>query len=53
MQIILAACAATIATCFAPGGNCALVAIGAIEAAQHEILVNAYAFTTARAFPEH
>jgi hypothetical protein len=44
MQIIFVA--ATIATCFAPEGNCALLAIGAIDAAEHEIVVNAYAFTT-------
>jgi phosphatidylserine/phosphatidylglycerophosphate/cardiolipin synthase-like enzyme len=49
MQIIFVA--ATIATCSAPEGNCALLAIGAIDAAQHEILVNAYAFTTGSGIP--
>jgi hypothetical protein len=48
MQIIFAA---TIATCFALERNCALLAIDEIEAAQHEILVNAYAFTTGSGIP--
>jgi hypothetical protein len=32
-----------IVTCFAPEQNCALLAIGAIDAARYEILVNSYA----------
>jgi phosphatidylserine/phosphatidylglycerophosphate/cardiolipin synthase-like enzyme len=51
MQIVFAAFAATVATCFAPEGNCALLAIGAIDAAQREILVNAYALTTVSGIP--
>jgi hypothetical protein len=51
MQIVLAAFAAIVATCFAPEGNCALVSIGAIDAAQHEIFVNAYALTTVSGIP--
>jgi phosphatidylserine/phosphatidylglycerophosphate/cardiolipin synthase-like enzyme len=46
-----AAVAATIATCFAPEQNCALLVIGEIEAARHEILVNAYGFTTVSGIP--
>jgi hypothetical protein len=41
-----AAFAATIVTCFAPEQDCAGLAIGAIDVAGYEILVNAYAFTT-------
>jgi hypothetical protein len=48
---LVAAAAATIVTCFAPEQNCALLAIGAIDAAQHEILVNAYAVTTGSGIP--
>jgi phosphatidylserine/phosphatidylglycerophosphate/cardiolipin synthase-like enzyme len=35
--------AASIVTCFAPEEDCAGLAISAIDAAQHDILVNAYA----------
>ena len=38
-----AAFPASIVTCFTPDQNCALLAIGTVDAAQHEILVNAYA----------
>jgi phosphatidylserine/phosphatidylglycerophosphate/cardiolipin synthase-like enzyme len=37
---------ATIKTCFAPEQDCAAFAIGAIEEARHQILVNAYNLTT-------
>jgi phosphatidylserine/phosphatidylglycerophosphate/cardiolipin synthase-like enzyme len=47
----LLAFVATIATCFAPEENCALIVIGEIEAAQHEVLVNAYALTTVSGIP--
>ena len=43
--------AAIIATCFAPEQNCALVAIGAIDAAHREVLVNAYGFTNGSGIP--
>lgn len=43
--LVLAAVTAGIVTCFAPEQNCGLLAIGAIDAARSEILVNAYAFT--------
>lgn len=43
--------AASIVTCFAPEDNCALLAIGAIDAAQREVLVNAYAFTVGSGIP--
>jgi phosphatidylserine/phosphatidylglycerophosphate/cardiolipin synthase-like enzyme len=49
--LIPAAFAASIVTCFAPEQNCALLALGAIEAAQHEILVNAYGFTLGSGIP--
>jgi phospholipase D len=38
--------AATIAVCFAPEQDCAAFAIGAIDRARREILVNAYNLTT-------
>jgi hypothetical protein len=41
--LIVAAFAASIVTCFAPKQNCAGRATNAINAARHEILVNAYA----------
>jgi hypothetical protein len=46
--LISVAFAATIVivSCFAPEQDCAGLAIGAIGVAGHEILVNAYAFTT-------
>ena len=47
----LAAVTAGIVTCFAPEQNCALLAIGAIDAAGSEILVNAYAFTLGSGIP--
>lgn len=50
--LILVAFVATVATCFAPERNCGLVAIGAIDAATSEILVNAYAFTMGPGIPE-
>ena len=43
--LVSAGVAAIIATCFAPEQNCALIAIGAIDAAHREVLVNAYGFT--------
>jgi len=43
--LISAAFAASIVTCFASEENCAGLAIGTIDAAQHEIPVNAYALT--------
>jgi hypothetical protein len=46
ISLISAAFAATIVTRFAPEQDCAGLAISAIDAAGHEILVNAYAFTT-------
>jgi hypothetical protein len=46
VSLISAAFAATIVTCIAPEQDCAGLAIGAIDVAGHEILVNAYAFTT-------
>jgi len=42
---------ATISTCFAPEQNCQLYAISVIDAARREILVNAYALTTASGVP--
>ncbi len=51
MLLAAAAFAATIETCFAPEQNCALLALGAIEAAEREILVNAYALTTVSGIP--
>jgi hypothetical protein len=44
--LIYVAFAATIVTCFAPEQDCDGLAIGAIDVGGHEILVNAYAFTT-------
>ena len=41
--LISAAFAASIVTCFTPDQNCALLAIGTVDVAQHGILVNAYA----------
>ena len=41
----LSATPATISTCFAPANDCAAFAIGAINRAQHEILVGAYNLT--------
>lgn len=49
--IISAVFVASIVTCFAPEQNCTLMALGAIEAAQREILVNAYALTTGSGIP--
>ena len=46
-----AALAANIITCFAPEQNCAVLALNAIEAAQREILVDAYALTTGSGIP--
>jgi hypothetical protein len=43
--------AAIIVTCFAPEQNCVLLAIGAIDDARSEILVNAYALTTGPGIP--
>jgi phosphatidylserine/phosphatidylglycerophosphate/cardiolipin synthase-like enzyme len=50
--LISAAFAASIVTCFAPEQDCAALAISAIDAARHEILVNAYVFTTGSGVPE-
>ena len=41
-----AAPSATIETCFAPEGDCAALAVRAIDRAQREILVGAYGLTT-------
>jgi phosphatidylserine/phosphatidylglycerophosphate/cardiolipin synthase-like enzyme len=49
--LISAAFAASIVTCFAPGQDCAALAIGAIDAAEHEVLVHAYVFTTGSGIP--
>ncbi len=49
--LIAGAFAATVATCFSPKQNCALLATGAIDAARHEILVNAYGFTARSGIP--
>lgn len=49
--LISAAFAASIVTCFAPEQNCALLAIGAIDGAQREVLDNAYALTTGSGIP--
>src|SRR5271170_7556952 len=49
--LIAAAFAASIVSCFAPEQNCALLAIGAIDAAEQEILVNAYVLTTGSGIP--
>jgi phosphatidylserine/phosphatidylglycerophosphate/cardiolipin synthase-like enzyme len=38
--------AATVETCFAPEADCAAFAVRAIDAAEREILVNAYGLTT-------
>jgi phosphatidylserine/phosphatidylglycerophosphate/cardiolipin synthase-like enzyme len=46
-----AAFATSIVTCFAPEQNCALLALGATEAAHREILVNAYALTIGSGIP--
>ena len=46
VSLISVAFAATIVTCFAPEQDCAGLGMSAIDAAGHEILVNAYAFTT-------
>jgi phosphatidylserine/phosphatidylglycerophosphate/cardiolipin synthase-like enzyme len=50
-SLIPAAFAASIVTCFTPEQDGAALAIGAIDAAGHEILVNAYAFTTGSGIP--
>jgi phosphatidylserine/phosphatidylglycerophosphate/cardiolipin synthase-like enzyme len=49
--LISAAFAASILTCFAPEQDCAGFAISAVDVAQHEILVNAYVFTTGSGVP--
>lgn len=41
-----AAPTATIETCFSPENDCAALAVGAIDRAEHEILVGAYGLTT-------
>jgi len=43
--------AASIVTCFTPEQNCAELAIGAIDAAEHEILVSAYVLTNGSGIP--
>ena len=48
---LLSAFAAGIITCFAPEQDCARLAIGAVDAATHEILVNAYVLTTGSGLP--
>lgn len=49
--LILTAFVATVSTCFASEQNCGLLAIGAIDAARSEILVNPYAFTLGSGIP--
>jgi hypothetical protein len=49
--LIAAAFAANMVTCFAGEQDCAGRAISAIDAARHEILVNAYALTTGSGIP--
>ncbi len=49
--LIPAAFAASIVTCFAPEQNCAGLAIAAIDAATHEILVSAYVLTNGSGIP--
>lgn len=44
--------APTIAMCFAPEGDCAALAIREIDAAEHQVLVNAYQITTGAGFVE-
>ena len=48
---LLSALAAGIITCFAPEQDCARLAIGAVDAATHEILVNAYVLTMGSGLP--
>ena len=48
---IPAAFVASIVTCFAPEQNCASLAISALDAAQSEILVNAYLITMGSGIP--
>jgi phosphatidylserine/phosphatidylglycerophosphate/cardiolipin synthase-like enzyme len=43
--------AASIVTCFAPEQDCAALAIGAVDAAEREILVNAYVLTMGSGVP--
>ena len=45
-EVSVAAPSATIQTCFAPEGDCAALAVRAIDRAEHEILVGAYGLTT-------
>lgn len=49
--LIPIALAASIVTCFAPEQNCSVLAIGAIDAAQREILVSAYVLTNGSGIP--
>lgn len=42
----------SIETCFAPEGQCAAMAIREIDAAEHRVLVNAYALTGGAGFAE-
>jgi phosphatidylserine/phosphatidylglycerophosphate/cardiolipin synthase-like enzyme len=50
--LISGAFAAGTVTCFAPGQDCSVLAAGAIEAAEHEVLVHAYVYTTGSGIPE-
>jgi phosphatidylserine/phosphatidylglycerophosphate/cardiolipin synthase-like enzyme len=50
-QLISAAFAASIVTCFAPEQDCAGLAIAAIDTAQHEILASAYVLTNGSGIP--
>jgi phosphatidylserine/phosphatidylglycerophosphate/cardiolipin synthase-like enzyme len=49
--LIPATLVATITTCFAPEQSCALLAIGAIDAAQQEILASAYVLANGSGIP--
>ena len=51
MLLSAVAFAASIVTCFAPEQDCAALAISAVDAAEHEILVNAYILTMGSGVP--
>jgi hypothetical protein len=46
-----AAVTATVIACFSPEQDCARLAIDALDAARHEILVNAYVLTMGSGIP--
>jgi phosphatidylserine/phosphatidylglycerophosphate/cardiolipin synthase-like enzyme len=49
--LVSAAFAATIVTCFAPEQDCVALAIRAVDAAEREVLVNAYLITLGSGIP--